>query len=186
MGTVTAIDLSLLLLRVIVGLVFLAHGWNHLFGGGRIEGTGRWFESLGMRPGILHAWFASLTELGAGCLLVVGLATPVAAAGIVGTMLVAWITNHLRNGFFIFRPGEGYEYVMTLTFAGVALGGVGAGQWSLDHALGWFDPPGWVGLLIVLVAGVGGAATLLGTFWRPGRGPGEVEAGSGEAISAQS
>ena len=53
-----------------LGAVFLAHGINHIFGGGKIAGTGRWFESLGMKPGLLHAWTASLTEIGAGGLLV--------------------------------------------------------------------------------------------------------------------
>src|SRR2546425_4510822 len=104
MPDATAVNLSLLVLRVVLGVVFLAHGLNHVFGGGRIPGTARWFESLGMRPGVLHAWLASLTEIGAGALLVVGFLTPLAAAGTVGVMLVAWITNHLRNGFFIFRP----------------------------------------------------------------------------------
>ena len=55
-------------------------------------------------------------------------------------MLVAWITNHLRNGFFIFRPGEGYEYVMTLTLVALGLGGLGAGEWSVDDALDVFQP----------------------------------------------
>jgi putative oxidoreductase len=162
-----AADLALLILRAGLGVVFLAHGYNHIFGGGKIAGTGRWFESLGMRPGILHAWFASVTELGAGALLLLGLATPLACAGVIGTMLVAWITNHLRNGFFIFRPGEGYEYVMTLTLVAIGVSGAGPGQWSLDYGLGWFDPPGWIGLVIALAAGVGGAVLLLGTFWRP-------------------
>ena len=81
--------LGLLLLRLAVGFVFLAHGYNHIFGGGKIAGTGRWFDSLGMRPGILHAWIASLTELGAGALLMLGLLTPLAGAGVVGMMLVA-------------------------------------------------------------------------------------------------
>jgi putative oxidoreductase len=164
-----AADVALLTLRVGIGVVFIAHGYNHVFNGGKIAGTARWFESLGVRPGILHAWFASLTELGAGMLLVLGLATPLACAGVIGTMLVAWITNHRKNGFFIFRPGEGYEYVMTLTIAGVALAGTGAGEWSLDHVLGWFNPPGWIGLLIALVAGSGGAIGLLITSWRPVR-----------------
>lgn len=164
-----AADLSLLVFRIAVGIVFLAHGYNHIFGGGKIAGTTRWFASLGMRPAVVHAWLASLTELGCGALLVLGLATPLGCAGVVGTMLVAWITNHRKNGFFIFRPGEGYEYVMTLTFAGIALAGLGAGEWSLDNALGWFDPPGWIGLLIVLVGGVGGALGLLATSWRPAR-----------------
>jgi putative oxidoreductase len=161
------VDLALLLLRVVTGVVMLAHGINHVFRGGKIAGTGRWFESLGMKPGVLHAWLASLTELAAGALLIAGLLTPLAAAGVVGVMLVAWITNHLRNGFFIFRPGEGYEYVMTLTVVGIAIGALGAGEWSLDHAVGIFDPPGKEGLLIAAGAGGLGAAALLAVFWRP-------------------
>lgn len=80
-----------------------------------------------------------------------------------GTMAVAWVTNHRRNGFFIFRQGEGYEYVMTLTFAAIALAGLGAGTWSVDHAAGWS------GILTAVVAGWGGAAALLAVFWRPAR-----------------
>jgi putative oxidoreductase len=163
----TAFNLSVLVLRVVLGIVFLAHGINHVFRGGKIAGTGRWFESLGMKPGVLHAWLASLTEIGAGALLLVGFLTPLAGAGVVGTMAVAWVTNHLKNGFFIFRPGEGYEYVMTLTLMGVAIAGLGAGEWSLDNALGIFEHPTMGGFLIGLLAGGGGAATLLAVFWRP-------------------
>jgi putative oxidoreductase len=167
-----SVDLALLVLRVATGAVFLAHGINHVFGGGKIAGTGRWFESLGMKPGWMHAWTASLTEIGAGGLLVVGLLTPVAAAGVIGVMLVAWITNHMRNGFFIFRPGEGYEYVMILTVVGVALALLGPGNWSLDHAAGiQRHLVGWTGLAIGLGAGAGGALLLLAGFWRPERKP---------------
>ena len=180
MSAATAADLALLVFRAGLGTVFLAHGYNHVFGGGKIAGTARWFESLGMRPGVLHAWTASLTELGAGALLLLGLATPLACAGVIGTMVVAWITNHLRNGFFIFRPGEGYEYVMTLTLAAVGLAGVGAGQWSVDHALGWFGPPGWTGLGIALAAGLGGAFGLLAVYWRPARTPAPAPAAEPE------
>jgi putative oxidoreductase len=162
-----AADLALVVLRGTVGFVFLAHGWNHIFGGGRIRGTARWFESLGMRPGTVHAWTASLTELGAGALLVLGFATPLAAAGVIGTMVVAWVTNHRKNGFFIFRAGEGYEYVFVLTAVATGLAGVGAGGWSVDRAVGWFDPPGWLGLLLAAVLGYGGAGALLAFAWRP-------------------
>ena len=167
-----SVDLALLVLRVGVGVVFLAHGINHVFGGGKIAGTGRWFESLGMRPGWLHAWTASLTEVGSGALLVLGLLTPVAAAGVVGVMLVAWITNHAKNGFFIFRPGEGYEYVMTLTLLGLVISILGPGNWSLDHATN-LEPHlvGWTGLWIALGAGGGGALLLLAGYWRPERKP---------------
>jgi putative oxidoreductase len=166
MSDLQTVDLSLLVVRVSLGSVFLAHGYNHVFGGGKIAGTAGWFESLGMRPGVLHAWSASLTELGAGALLIIGLLTPLVCAGIIGTMLVAWITNHLRNGFFIFRPGEGYEYVMTLSLLALGLAGLGAGEWSVDNGLGIFQPGGWVGLLIAAAAGCGGAAGLLLVFWR--------------------
>ncbi len=165
-----AASLVLLLFRIAVGGVFLAHGYNHVFGGGKIPGTGRWFESLGMRPGALHAWTASLTELGAGAMLVIGLLTPLAAAGVIGVMVVAWITNHRKNGFFIFRPGEGYEYVMTLTFCGIALAGVGAGRYSVDHVLNVFDPPGWWGVGLAVIGFVA-ALLLLVVFWRPAKQP---------------
>ena len=167
MPDATAVNLSLLVLRVALGIVFLAHGINHVFRGGKIPGTGRWFESLGMRPGVLHAWLASLTEIASGAGLIVGFLTPLCGAGIVGTMTVALITNHLKNGFFIFRPGEGYEYVMTLILAGLAIAGLGAGEWSIDHAAGIFDYPTVGNFLVGLVGGGGGAVALLALCWRP-------------------
>ena len=167
MSDVDVAAFALAALRGVLGVVFIAHGWNHIFGGGRIQGTGRWFASLGMRPAIVHAWVASLTELGSGCLLLLGAATPIACAGVIGTMVVAWATNHRTNGFFIFRPGEGYEYVLTLAVAGAALAGLGAGRWSVDHLAGWFDPPGLGGILSGVLLGAGGAAVLLVLCWRP-------------------
>ncbi len=167
---VAAVNLALLGFRLGAAGVMLAHGVNHIFGGGRIAGTARWFESLGMHPGVVHAWVASLTEVGAGILLVLGLATPLAGAGIVGVMLVAWITNHRGNGFFVFRPGEGWEYVMTLTFVGLVIATVGPGQWSLDHLADLDDDlTGATGLLAAVVLGGGGALGLLAGFWRPSR-----------------
>jgi putative oxidoreductase len=161
-------NLALAAFRICVGAVMLAHGFNHIYGGGKIAGTARWFESLGMRPGIVHAWLASLTEVAGGIALVLGLLTPLGGAAVIGVMVVAWITNHRGNGFFIFRPGEGWEYVMTLTFCGLALAVLGPGEWSLDEAIGWRDDLiGTTGLLIAVLAGGGGAALLLATSWRP-------------------
>ncbi|MCU0272309.1 MAG: DoxX family protein [Acidimicrobiales bacterium] len=162
-----AINLGLFGIRLILGVVMLAHGINHVFRGGKIPGTARWFESLGMRPGVLHAWLASLTEIGAGAMLVLGLLTPLAAGGVVGVMLVALITNHLKNGFFIFRPGEGYEYVLTLLVVALCLAPLGAGEWSVDHALELTWTAGWSGLLWAAIPGLGGGAALLAVFWRP-------------------
>jgi len=173
--SVSSVNMALLIARVVLGAVFLAHGINHIYGGGKIEGTGRWFHSLGMRPGILHAWMASLVEIGAGGLLVLGLLTPLAGAGVVGVMVVAWITNHLKNGFFIFRPGEGWEYVMVLTAMGVVVGTIGPGQWSIDgHVSALQHLWGWPGFAISLGGGVLGAAGLLAVYWRPDK-PAEAE-----------
>jgi putative oxidoreductase len=163
---VTNVDLSSALLRVIVGSTIFAHGWNHVFRGGRLPGTARWFESIGIRPGRVHALLASVSELGGGALLVLGLLHPLAAAAVVGTMVVALIANHRKNGFFIFRPGEGYEYVLLLSVTGIALGALGPGRWSIDHALG-IEIDGWAGAAIAAGAGIGGAVLTLVTSWRP-------------------
>lgn len=164
---IEAINAALLILRVMLGVIMLAHGINHIIGGGKIEGTAGWFASLGMKPGIFHAWLASITEVAAGILLLVGLLTPVAAAGVVGVMVVALITNHLKNGFFIFRPGEGYEYVVSLIAFSFVCALLGPGEWSLDNAFDLMGLHGWSGGVIALVAGVGGALALLAVFWRP-------------------
>jgi len=166
MSNADAIDFALLLLRCGVGAVMLAHGINHIQP--NIDGTASWFGSMGMKPPKLHAWLASVTEIGCGLLLVVGLLTSFAAAGVVGVMFVAWAINHRGNGFFIFRPGEGWEYVMTLGIVGLAIGAIGPGTWSLDEAFDLDDTfVGTTGLLIAAIGGIGGGAALLGAFWRP-------------------
>jgi putative oxidoreductase len=162
---------GIFILRVAVGIVMIAHGRNHIWGGGKIEGTAGWFASLGMKPGILHAWLASITELVCGAMLILGFLQPFAAAGVIGVMLVALITNHLKNGFFIFRPGEGYEYVLTLLLTGFALAGIGAGKWSIDDKIESSWLWGWKGLLIAAVFGVGGAVSLLAVYWKPEKKP---------------
>ena len=175
MSDLDSINLALLVFRVGIGAVMLAHGLNHIYGGGKIAGTARWFESLGMRPGIVHAWLASLTEVAGGIALILGLLTPLGGAAVIGVMLVAWITNHRGNGFFIFRPGEGWEYVMTLTFCGLALAVLGPGEWSLDEAIGWRDDLiGTTGLLIAVLAGGGGAGRRRATAGRPKAEPAEA------------
>src|SRR5581483_3628104 len=130
-----SVNIAALMLRLVVGGTIMAHGWNHAFGGGKLPGTARWFESIGIRPGRVHALLATLTELGVAPLLFLGLLTPLAAGGVLGVMVVALIANHLKNGYFIFRPGEGYEYVLFITFAALALGALGGGGWSIDKVL---------------------------------------------------
>jgi putative oxidoreductase len=166
MNDADAIDVALLLLRSGVGAVMLAHGINHIRPD--IDGTASWFASMGMKPPKLHAWLASVTEIAGGLALLLGLLTPFAAAGVVGVMFVAWAINHRGNGFFIFRPGEGWEYVMTLGIVGLAIGALGPGRWSLDDALDLRDDlTGATGLAIAAIGGIGGGVALLAGFWRP-------------------
>ena len=159
-----AIDLGLLILRVVVGLSLAAHGWNKFFGGGRIPGTARWFDSMGMRPGKVHALLAASMELGTGVMFALGLLTPFAAAGWVGLMFVAFYTVHRPNGFFIVK--EGYEYNLVLATVAVAVATTGPGEASLDELIG-LRLDGWWGLLTSLGGGLAGAGLLLGTFYRP-------------------
>ena len=175
------VDIAALLLRAVLGGTMLAHGWNHAFGGGKIPGTTRWFASIGMRPAWVHAYVATLTEIGSGVLLLLGLLTPLAAAGVLGTMLVAFVTAHLKNGFFIFRPGQGYEYVLMICVVAIALAGTGAGWLSVDHALR-YPISGWVAFAVCVGAGVIGAALTLLTSWRPA--PTVTEPAAAEPTSA--
>ena len=168
MNDTDAIDFALFVFRCGLGAVMLAHGVNHIWGGGKIEGTAGWFGSMGMKPPRAQAWLASGTEIAAGAALVLGLLTPLGGAGLVGTMAVAFVINHRGNGFFIFRPGEGWEYVMTLALCGMVIGTIGPGGWSLDRALDIDDELiGWTGLGLSAGAGLVGAALLLAVAWRP-------------------
>jgi putative oxidoreductase len=165
-----AYDVGLLILRVVLGLTMAAHGYNKFFGGGRIAGTAGWFESIGMKPGALHARAAASTEMAAGLGLAVGLLTPIPAAGFVALMFVAAWTVHRHNGFFIVK--DGWEYNLILATAAVALAATGAGKYSLDYALfrnsGLYPYlHGWCGLLIALVLGLAGAIGQLAVFYRP-------------------
>ncbi len=171
-NTVDAWNLGLLILRVMVGVTMIAHGYNHIWGGGKINGTAGWFGSMGLKPGILHAWLASITELVAGVFLVLGFLTPFAAAGVLSVMVVAFMTNHRGNGFFIFRPGEGWEYIMNLGAAALAMGAIGAGEWSVDDAID-LHFLGFDGFLITAILGIGGAFALLAIYWRPEKKPAE-------------
>ncbi|GGV41121.1 hypothetical protein GCM10010182_77110 [Actinomadura cremea] len=157
---------ALLLIRVVVGGTMIAHGLNHWLGGGRIEGTGRWFSGLGLRRGALQARMSVVTEIGAGALLVAGLLTPLACAAVVSVMLVAGLLAHRSNGFFVFK--DGYEYVLVLASAALALAVLGPGDLSVDAAAG-IDVAGWTGGAIALGVAVVATGGLLGTFWRPGR-----------------
>lgn len=155
---------ALLLVRVVVGITMMMHGYNHWRGGGRIAGTARWFSGLGLKNGTLQAWMSVVTELGAGFLLIVGMFTPLACAAVISVMLIAGLLAHRPNGFFVFR--DGYEYVLVLAVVSVALATLGPGRFSLDNAAGT-EITGWAGGGIAIGVAVAATAGMLATFWRP-------------------
>jgi putative oxidoreductase len=149
------------LARVTIGLLFVGHGTQKLFGwfgGGGPKGTGKSFESIGLRPGHRYALAAGASETGGGLLFAAGAATPLAAAAISGSMITAIRTVHWEKG--VWSSGGGYEYNLVLLAAIFGLTENGPGQWSLDGALGrsrW----GTAWALAALAAGAAGSAASL-------------------------
>jgi putative oxidoreductase len=158
------LNFGLLLLRLVVGPVFAFHGYAKIFRGGRLDGTARWFDSMGMRPGRLHARAAAFGELATGICITLGLLTAFGGMGLVGLMSVAVWTVHKGKGLLVTK--DGWEYNLVLAAIGVTLGTIGAGQWSVDDALG-LDLNGPVGFAIALVGGLALATGLLATCYRP-------------------
>ena len=160
------INAALLALRVVFGVFLAYHGYNKVFGGDGLEGTARWFGGIGMRWPKWQARIAAATELGAGLLFAAGLLTPLAAAGMIGVMLVAVITTHWKVGFFIFRKGEGWEYCASIALVALAIATMGAGRWSLDNAFD-IEFHDWWGGAIAAGLGIGGALLQLALSYRP-------------------
>lgn len=158
------IDTAMLVLRVWMGIVMLAHGVNHAR---TQEGTARWFEKVGFRSPQLNARLSAGNEIAIGLALIVGLLTTIAAAGLVATMLVAFWAIHRFAGFFVFhRPDEGYEYVGTMAVAALVLAIIGPGAVSLDDVIGIADDlDGALGAGIIGLGLLAGAGQLA-VFWR--------------------
>jgi putative oxidoreductase len=164
------LDFIQFVLRVWLGGLIFAHGYNKMFRGGKIAGTAGWFASIGMKPGLLNAYAASLTEMGCGFLLIIGFLTTLASAGLIAVMLVALWTAHRKNGFFIFNAnGGGVEFVGTVAVAALVTGTIGAGAWSLDHKVNLTHWNLSQNLLITAAVGVGGAILQLLAFYRPSK-----------------
>jgi putative oxidoreductase len=130
-------SIGLLILRLVVGGLFIGHGTQKLFGwfeGHGPDGTGGFFESLGYRPGKRMAYLAGLTEAGGGTLLILGLLTPLAAAMIIGVMVNATLAVHAPKG--VWNSNGGYELPLVFAAAAACLAYVGPGSVSIDHAIG--------------------------------------------------
>jgi putative oxidoreductase len=149
-------NIGLLIVRLVVGLTLAAHGSQKLFGwfgGGGVSGTAPSMEYLGFRPGRLQAALAGIAEFGGGVFLAAGLLTPAAAAVVVSVMLVAGVSAHGKNGFFLAKGGVEYTLALGAVAAGLAFTGPGA--LSADQALGvsWPSASGVVCIAFGIAAG---------------------------------
>ncbi len=161
-------NVALLVLRVIVGGLFVGHGSQKLFGwfgGGGPKGTSSFFESVGLMPALPLALLAGTAELAGGLLLGAGLFVPSAALLLVGVMTTAIATVHWKHGLWV--TDGGMEYPLVLAAVAFAVAALGPGSISLDNVLG-ID---WAGLGWAVGAAVTGclgglAALALGRFGR--------------------
>ncbi|MCW2966674.1 MAG: DoxX family protein [Solirubrobacteraceae bacterium] len=147
-------DLALLVLRLVVGIFFVGHGAQKLwgsFGGHGPDGTGQFFEALGLTPGRRNALAAGWSEAIGGALLAFGLFSPLGAVLIISVMTVAIITVHGQKGPW--ATDGGYEYNLVLA-ASAFLIAANPGDWSLDAAFGLGGIHGTAFALGALVLGV--------------------------------
>lgn len=131
-------DIGLLILRLVVGALFIGHGTQKLFGwfeGGGPQGTGQFYQGLGFRPGLPMAVLGGVSEAGGGTLLVLGLLTPLGAAAIIGMMVTAGVAVHAKNG--VWNTNGGFELPLVFGTAAATLVFTGPGRYSLDRAVGW-------------------------------------------------
>lgn len=143
-------SVGLLILRVVVGAIFFAHGAQKLFGwfGGRgFAAEKAMMTGLGLRPAWLFAAFNTLGEFLGGLGLAAGFLTPFAAVGAMGTMIVAVAKVHWAKGFF--NSEGGFEFPLTLAAAAFVIGLTGPGGYSLDAALRLHLPWPWTSIVLL-------------------------------------
>jgi putative oxidoreductase len=180
---------ALFLLRAVIGVLFIGHGAQKVlgkFGGYGPEGTGQFFDSIGLKPGKAMALAAGGTEMGGGALLTLGLATPAAQAGLTSIMAAAVWTVHKDKGIWV--SDGGYEYNLVLVAALFAITAAGPGALSFDEALG-AERTGLGWALLGLLTGIGGAAGIITSGQSAGEappagGPEVQEAPAGAAAGA--
>lgn len=154
-------DVGLLLLRFAVGGTFFAHGMQKVFGlwgGPGIGGFAQVLDGFGFTQTVTLAWVTGITELVAGAFVVLGVLTPLAAAGLLGIM-VNVVLLKAGGGFFVGSAAGGVELEVVLGLAAAAIVLTGPGRIALDNGRTWHRRPAPWGVL-ALVVGVAAAVAV--------------------------
>jgi putative oxidoreductase len=167
---------GILLIRTAVGLAFVGHGTQKLFGwfgGGGPKGTGAFFGSKGYRFPVLMAVAAGLCEAGGGTLLALGFVTPLAGALLATVMINAIVSVTLKKAFML-----GSELELAYLTVAVGLAAIGGGRFSIDRALSWDDNLSglWCGVGALGAAAIASFLTL--TLGRSRAAAGQPAAGA--------
>jgi putative oxidoreductase len=178
--------LGRLLARLFIGGLFIGHGtqkWFGWFGGPGIEGTTGMMGKLGLAPARANAHAASAAETLGGVGIALGAFTPAAAAALIGTMVTAIRTVHLKNGFW--STGGGYEFNLTLIAALLLIVDGGPGPISVDAAFGREETGAGVALAALAAGAIGSTVTLAAAHAAAQKAAAEAPAAAdGEASAA--
>ncbi len=155
-----AVDIGLLILRLVLGLLLAGHGAQKLFGwfgGHGMMGHTAMMGKLGLRPASMWAWVSALAEFLGGLAFALGLLTPLAAAALIGSMLVAIGKVHWPKG--LWNMNGGFEFPLLIAAVAFVVGLIGPGIYSVDYALrlGLPEPLTYILVLIVMLIGVAAA-----------------------------
>jgi putative oxidoreductase len=158
-----SVSLSLLILRLIVGLFLAGHGAQKLFGwfgGPGFAGITGFLQSQGFKPAWLWALLGGLGEFGGGLLLALGLLSPLGAIAIFAGMLMVIAKFHWSKGFWVTQGG--IEYPLLLLLLSIVLGLAGPGSYALDSLLGIALPTSiifWAGVIASIIVDAIGLVT---------------------------
>lgn len=136
-------DIGLLVLRLVLGVIFLGHGLQKLgwFEGGgyasSIDSQKLFLSFFGYSSTTFLAWVLTFTEVGAGLSLLFGVATPLGVAAAIGIMFQFFAGTQWDGGLFGNETQGGFEFTLSMAAAAAVLAFVGPGQFSIDHAIGW-------------------------------------------------
>src|SRR5262245_7376005 len=158
-----AIDLALLIIRVVLGGMLAAHGAQKLFGwfgGNGLKGTAGFFgQALGFRHAGFWAFVGGLGEFAGGLLTAVGFLSPIGPLLLVAAMLVATFKAHWSHGFW--AANGGYEYSLLCGAVALGLAFSGTGAYALDAAWGTALPEPAALVVGIVLAGLGAIAALV-------------------------